>query len=510
MVPKISKTMTRVSFLVAIAALGLVFVFVPGYVADQADKVSQFGTFWLVTYFLVVGIGSALFVGASGYLSWKLYKRSADKKEDRIERDISPDDLSIKQRQDQIQENVHRIERLQPELSEEVKKELEPLREALKKKEDLEQLEIVAFGSISSGKSSVLNLLAGRPVFKTDVRGGTTVRRNEIPWPGKDRIILVDTPGLGEVDGAEHVQQSALAAENADIVLLVVDGPMRESEFRLLETLHKMNKRMILCLNKSDWYSPSQKEQLLKQLNDQTREMIAKEDVITVQGSAGYRRRIRVLVDGSEEEQQVNVPAQMENLANRLMAVVQKDGKDLLMSNLLLQSRGLLDHANQRVQQQLESDAWKIVDRWALGAGGIAALPFPIIDIAAGVGINTKMVVDLASVYHQKMDMDSAGMLIGELGKNLIAILGTTAVVTAVTSVLKAVPGISIASGLVQGIVQALVTRWIGSVFIEYFQNEMAEPEGGLAGLAKKHWKKMTTIAELKKLVDSARKQWSS
>ena len=25
----------------------------------------------------------------------------------------------------------------------------------------------------------------------------TTLQRNEIPWPGIDRVLLVDTPGLG-------------------------------------------------------------------------------------------------------------------------------------------------------------------------------------------------------------------------------------------------------------------------------------------------------------------------
>ena len=49
-------------------------------------------------------------------------------------------------------------------------------------------------------------------------------------------------------------------------------------------------------------------------------------------------------------------------------------------------------------------------------------------------------------------------------------------------SLLKTVPGVgTIAGGFLQGLVQALVTRWIGGVFIEYFSDEMRQPEGGLA-----------------------------
>ena len=37
---------------------------------------------------------------------------------------------------------------------------------------------------------------------------------------------------------------------------MVVDGPLRESEFRLLSRLGEMEKRVIVCLNKADWYEP--------------------------------------------------------------------------------------------------------------------------------------------------------------------------------------------------------------------------------------------------------------
>ncbi len=122
-------------------------------------------------------------------------------------------------------------------MPDEVRRELEPLIRELEEKRGEQTLEIVAFGTVSSGKSSLLNALAGRDVFVTDARGGTTLRRNEIPWPGIDRVLLVDTPGLGEVDGEEHAEVSAEAAQDADLVLLVVDGPLRDSEFQLLRRL---------------------------------------------------------------------------------------------------------------------------------------------------------------------------------------------------------------------------------------------------------------------------------
>lgn len=502
-----NRKWTSLFLVLAVALFGLALIYVPSFILEQADRVQQFGTVWAIVYFTVIGLGGLIFLGAIGHLVYTLYGRKKNKLQRREVRDKSPSELSRDQQQKQIQENVLEIDDL--ELSPEVREELKPLRQSFLSKQEAQRLEIVAFGSISSGKSSILNLLAGREVFKTDVKGGTTVRRNEIPWPGNDEVILVDTPGLGEIDGADHIREAARAAENADIVLLVVDGPLRDSEYKLVKTLCEMEKRLVICLNKADWYNPTDQQRLKEQLSQQTRGLVSEKDVVVVQGNQGHRIRYRVAVDGNESEEVVPMPPSLLELAERLNQIVKRDGKDLLMANLLLQSRGLLENAKERVRLELDRRAWSIIDSWALGAGSVALLPFPIIDITAGIAINTKMVVDLAKVYHQDIDLDSASLLIRELGKNLIAILGTTAVMTGITSLLKTVPGINLASGLVQAIVQALVTRWIGSVFLEYFKNEMQEPVGGLAGLARRQWKKMTTITELKKLVDAARQQMS-
>ena len=85
--------------------------------------------------------------------------------------------------------------------------ELRQLRE-LSEKLDAGAIEIAAFGMVSRGKSSVLNALCGKDVFKTGATHGTTIVRNTHPWdiatiesPALDgvKLILVDTPGIDEV-----------------------------------------------------------------------------------------------------------------------------------------------------------------------------------------------------------------------------------------------------------------------------------------------------------------------
>src|SRR5262245_54704480 len=215
-------------------------------------------------------------------------------------------------------------------------------------KRESRQLEIVAFGTISSGKSSLLNALAGEAVFRTNVVGGTTATRSEIPWPAGDRVALVDTPGLAEVRGESRAADAAAAAKNADLVLFVVDGPLKSYENELLDALAAMEKRIVVCLNKEDWYDAEQRDELLKQIGEQVMPAVRTTDVVAVRSRPTTRRRVRVLTDGSEQDEEVPVEPDIGPLARRMMDIVERDGRDLLLANLLLQSRGLVDESKER------------------------------------------------------------------------------------------------------------------------------------------------------------------
>ena len=514
---KPGKNFSGLMLIIAAACIGLALIFLPGWIIGHYETISTFGSWAGTAYLIAVGVGAALLLGSTIWTVWKLWGASIAKQRKRARRNRNPSELSNSQKDYEIDENLKQVGELReragndPELA----KQLDPLLKEIEYKRESKELEIVAFGTISSGKSSVLNLLAGNESFATDIRGGTTVMRNEIPWPTNDKVTLVDTPGIGEVDGEDHVAIAAESAKDADLVLVVVDGPLRQSEHDLLDQLGKMEKRVIICLNKSDWYSKDDREKLKGQIRRQTAAFVEDDDVVSIQAQTGKRVRKRVMADGTTKEETVEIPADIEPLANRMVEIVRKDGKDLLMANVLLQSRGLVEKARDRVQKQVDEKAWDIVDKYMWGAGGVAALnPFPFVDLIAGSAISTKMILDLADVYNQKVDLDMARTWLGEMGKNLVGFLGAYGAGLAITAVtasfVKAVPFAgTFAGGVLQGAVQAVITKWIGSVFIEYFRNEMRTPEGGMAGLARRKWEKVTAADELRKLMQAARSKLS-
>ncbi len=504
--------------LLVLAAAGGALVYLPSVMMQQYQNALQLGPLWGKLYLAVVGLGGSLLAGSSAWLAWRLWIASRLKRKNREERARNPSQMTIGERESEIHRNLEAVAELQndPSVSPELRQELSPLIRWIEEKQEQKRLEIVAFGTISSGKSSLLNALAGRDVFSTDVRGGTTIQRSEIAWPGMDEVRLVDTPGIGEAEGADHESMAAEAAKDADLVLTVVDGPLRDSEFQLLRRLAEMEKRVVVCLNKEDWFTPTDRDALLGQIRRQLHSLVAAEDIIAVRSRITTRPRVRVLPDGKEIEETVEVPPDIQPLADRMLETIRRDGRDLLAANLLLQSRGLVEEAKERVKDALDRRAWEIVDRYTWGAAGAAALsPLPMVDLAAGCAISTKMVLDLARVYHQTIDTDVAVNLLGQQGKTLLGVIGsstaTPLVTSSVASAIKAVPGVgTLAGGLLQGIVQALITRWIGSIFIVYFKNEMKEPPGGLAALARREWEKITSVAEMRKLIQTAREHFQS
>jgi hypothetical protein len=513
-----NRKRSSILLLVAVALAGYFFRgLVPAVIAEY-EQAAGFDPVWGYVYLALLVLSGTAVTILAGWAAWTLAANTRFKARRREALARNPSQMSTREKQAEIQTRLSEGRTLAEdgtlgvESREPIRRSLDELETKLEK----QTLEIVAFGTVSSGKSSLLNALAGRDVFRTDAKGGTTLARNEIPWPGIDRVILVDTPGVAEINGPAREELAKREARDADLVLFVTDGPLKDFEFQLLQTLAAMEKRIVVCLNKEDWYRPADRELLLGQIADQVQRLVPRENVVALRAQPGAKIRTRVLADGSQSDETIQLEPDIRALAERMRAIVQHDGRDLLLANLLLQSRGLVDEAKAQVQSELDKRAAEIVDRSMWQAGAAAALsPLPVVDVVAGMGITSHMVLQLARVYRQRIDLDTAGRLISELGKQLVSVAGAQvaapAAASAVASFLKTVPGVgTITGGALQGLVQVLVTRWIGNVFIVYFRNEMRAPPTGWASLARAQWDQVTRSEELARLVKTGLARWGA
>ncbi|MCF6301520.1 MAG: 50S ribosome-binding GTPase, partial [Proteobacteria bacterium] len=83
-----------------------------------------------------------------------------------------------------------------------------------------QQVHIIAFGKVSSGKSSLLNALIGKQQFSTSPLHGETKTQQSTKWNKYQdhNMVVIDTPGTDEVAGEARQQMAHKAAEIADII----------------------------------------------------------------------------------------------------------------------------------------------------------------------------------------------------------------------------------------------------------------------------------------------------
>ena len=105
---------------------------------------------------------------------------------------------------------------------EELEHEYRNVRQMLDKLEN-DEIHIAVYGRVSVGKSALLNALLGESRFSTSPLHGETRTVAMGNWReySAGNILMIDTPGINEVDGEAREKLAAEVAQRADIVDLL-------------------------------------------------------------------------------------------------------------------------------------------------------------------------------------------------------------------------------------------------------------------------------------------------
>jgi uncharacterized protein (DUF697 family)/GTP-binding protein EngB required for normal cell division len=239
-------------------------------------------------------------------------------------------------------------------------------------------------GSASSGKDSAIRALFGVDFGQIDPVPGSTERVRVAPIGAGDGLLIVNTPGFGDVRAeVDRAARHVLDQVDAFLYVLNCDGGATADERRDLAAVRAFRRPTLVCLNKIDLIRPHERENFVRQTLAQL---------------------------GAEPEQSVvcafdPLPA----LADEPIGV---DAVLAWVQEALGDAKGLLvaKHARNRAAA---CDA--LIRTAARRAAAAGAVPLPGVDAAAVTAIQVRLVLDVAQVYGHPATRDVALFIVGEV-----------------------------------------------------------------------------------------------
>ena len=345
------------------------------------------------------------------------------------------------------------------------------------------RVEIVLFGEIDTGKSALINALVAADVAAVDVRGGWTKDVWSFPWggsgyrvPGLERsqVVLVDTPGINEVQGADRAAMAHKAAARADLILFVTDSDLNHSEYSALRELAAGHKPILLVFNKIDNYTPGQRTRLREVLRDERlRDLLTDRDILETAADPMPREYLIESAGGAVRRELRKPPPQVEGLKLRILELLERDGKALLALNAAMYAADRSDRISaMKIKMRDERATATIWSYAAMKAVGVAISP-PIADMLGASTVDVTMVVTLARVYGIPLGWANARALIESILKAAGWVMLSEAVIHVASSIFA---GLTVGTGKVltalpQGAAAGYGSYIVGQAAKYYFEH---------------------------------------
>ncbi|MEQ1932794.1 MAG: GTP-binding protein [Fimbriimonadaceae bacterium] len=346
------------------------------------------------------------------------------------------------------------------------------------------RVEIVVFGEINVGKSSLINAILGEAVNEVSIKGGMTRLIKGTEWRGcgyqvqgfdQSTVTITDTPGINEVKGEERARIARAATERADLILFVTDSDLNEIEFEALRSLSGTHKPIILVFNQVDKYSADQRKRLLEVLRDERLPgIIHRDDIVETSADPFEKEYVIQSADGSEHSEKRKPAPNVVQVKTRILEILHRDGKALLALNAAIFAVDKQDKlVAMRISMRQEAAETTIRGYAAAKAVAVAVNPIPAADIIGGSAVDIAMVLHLAKIYGIEMNLKTARDLVSSILKSAGLVLASEWLVHLGAGILKGLTlGLStLATAVPQGAAAGYASFIVGSSTKYYLEH---------------------------------------
>ena len=426
-----------------LASLFLVFIFFATRNAlDVWERLQTLPKPLFYTYSTLI----VLFILGSIWLIYKILRPQALRPAD-AEPPLNEEQLKIQLKQ--AENTGINTESLHQELSE------------LKARKASGRIYVALFGDVSTGKSSIIKALLPDAKVDISVRAGSTQEIKQYLWASSagDELVLTDLPGRNEAGGnIESLIEEE--ARRAQLVIYVCESDLSRSQLEDVSYLLGYNKPLIICINKSDRLSTTDRKLIEKSLRIRLDQ--AENVTLAFVQSGGQEEVIQIQADGEERSLTRPRNPQIDSLAFAIQEQIdlQSDQLNLLRdASVFVLIRQKLDEATQTYRQNEGEKIIKSSTRKAV-FGALASLS-PGSDLIIQGIVGTAMVKQLCALYDtpvKALDIDQFfDFSQGQIKKSIPLLLAVAG------NAMKAFPGIgTVTGGLTHAFAYGLIFDALG------------------------------------------------
>jgi len=265
------------------------------------------------------------------------------------------------------------------------------------------KIRIGAYGKSGVGKSSVLNSLLKKDIFKTDIINGTTKEIQSETWTLKDQTLnsleLLDSPGF-DFCNIKFPDKVYSCINHSDIILFIVSGDLNRNELSEISSLIKDGKKIIVTLNKIDLFNKIE----LKEIIESIKFKLPKD------------LNIPIIINCES------------NLKNYITKIINQHGEIFLTLNSLQSADKLFLQIKERRLKKRQKLAQSTIGKFStIKASTVALNPFILFDIAGSFAIDTALIRELSKIYGLNLKGESTRKIFKNISINNL-FLGVTQV----------------------------------------------------------------------------------
>ena len=302
------------------------------------------------------------------------------------------------------------------------------------------EIHIAVFGRVGVGKSSLLNALLHRQAFSTSPLHGQTVSEDRAEWRSfrDGNVVLIDTPGIDELGGHERDQLARRVSQRSDIVMMLCEADLTDSEFRALEGLCNTSRTVLLVLNKADHFTRGELDLLLQRLRERCSHLLEPGRILHTSANPLPETLITIDESGKETESQRQREPDTQEVTTVLWTLIESQGQALAALNAAVFASELDEKVATRIVAARKSAAEKIIRNYCVGKGLlVAANPVPVTDLLAAAGVDIAMVIHLGEIYGFRLSRREASRLLLTISAQMVALMGAYWGMNLVSSAMK-------------------------------------------------------------------------